>query len=274
MTRGRVRTTLDLAEKTSAGAVIALALGPDARTLHLTRTTGIGELTNETWDLGRHRRTAVLAGLSSSHLAVRPDGRLLAGDNRTASLPGGRATGRDLVQGDEIGALAFAPDGSRFAAGDQTGRVALWDAAVRQREGILPNVFPELSQGETGWPDGGPDPVSDDTSEAVSALAVSPDGRTLAAGGEAGSLQLWDITTQQPLGGLLSTPGDPIDTVAFGPDSGTVYAGSAHVPLQRYVIDPVRAVASVCARQRAHELTRAQWRTYVRDVPYRKVCGD
>ncbi|MFI8531379.1 WD40 repeat domain-containing protein [Streptomyces aquilus] len=274
VTRGRVRTTLDLAEQTSAGAVIALAPGPDVRTLHLTRTTAIGELTNETWDLARHRRTAVLTGLSSSHLAVRPDGRLLAGDNRTASLPGGRTTGRDLVQGDEIGALAFSPDGSRFAAGDQTGRVALWDAAVRQREGILPNVFPELSGGETGWPDGGPDPISDDTSEAVSALAVSPDGRTLAVGGEAGSLQLWDIATQRPLGGLLSTPGDPIDTVAFGPDSGTVYAGSAHVPLQRYVIDPARAVATVCARAGARELTRAQWRTYLRDVPYREVCGD
>ncbi|AYC44080.1 hypothetical protein [Streptomyces griseorubiginosus] len=272
--RRRVRTTLDLAEKTSAGAVITIALGPDARTLHLTRTTTVGELTNETWDLARHRRTAVLTGLSSSHLAVRPDGRLLAGDNRTVRLPGGRPTGRDLVQGDEIGALAFAPDGSRFAAGDQTGRVGLWDAAVRQREGILPNVFPALPGGESGWPDGGPDPISDDTSEAVSALAVSPDGRTLAVGGEAGSLQLWDIATQQPLGGLLSTPGDPIDTVAFGPDSGTVYAGSAHVPLQRYVIDPARAVASVCARAGARELTRAQWRTYVRDVPYRKVCGD
>ncbi|MFC8348619.1 hypothetical protein [Streptomyces sp. NPDC057280] len=273
VTRGRVRTTLDLAEKTSAKAVITIALGPDARTLHLTRTTTVGDLTNETWDLTRHRRTAVLTGLASSHLAVRPDGRLLAGDNRTATLPGGRTTGRDLVQGDEIGALAFAPDGSRFAAGDQTGRVGLWDAALRQREGILPNVFPPLSDGETGWPDGGPDPISDDTSEAVSALAVSPDGRTLAVGGEAGSLQLWDIATQQPLGGLLSTPGDPIDTVAFGPDSGTVYAGSAHVPLQRYVIDPVRAVASVCARAGARELTRAQWRTYVRDVPYRTVCG-
>ncbi|MFF7762963.1 nSTAND1 domain-containing NTPase [Streptomyces griseorubiginosus] len=272
--RRRVRTTLDLAEKTSAGAVITIALGPDARTLHLTRTTTVGELTNETWDLARHRRTAVLTGLSSSHLAVRPDGRLLAGDNRTVRLPGGRPTGRDLVQGDEIGALAFAPDGSRFAAGDQTGRVGLWDAAVRQREGILPNVFPALPGGESGWPDGGPDPISDDTSEDVSALAVSPDGRTLAVGGEAGSLQLWDIATQQPLGGLLSTPGDPIDTVAFGPDSGMVYAGSAHVPLQHYVIDPARAVASVCARAGAPELTRAQWRTYVRDVPYRKVCGD
>ncbi|MCL8010996.1 hypothetical protein [Streptomyces sp. AS02] len=273
VTRGRARTTLDLAEKTSAGAVTTIALGPDARTLHLTRTTDTGELTNETWDIARNRRTAVLTGLSSSHLAVRPDGGLLAGDNRTASLPGGRTTRRDLVQSDEIGALAFAPDGSQLAAGDQTGRVALWNAAVRQREGTMPNAFPALPEEATGEADDGSYPVSDDTSEAVSALAISPDGRTLAVGGEAGSLQLWDIATQQPLGGLLTTPGDTIDTVAFGADSGTVYAGSAHVPLQRYTIDPSRAVASVCARAEEHELPRTQWRTYARDVPYRKVCG-
>ena len=274
VTRGRARTTLDLAAKTSAGAVITIALGPDARTLHLTRTSVTGELANETWDIARHRRTAALAGLSSSHLAVRPDGGLLAGDNRTASLPGGKTTGRDLVQGDEIGALAFAPDGSQLAAGDRTGRVALWDAAVRQREGTMPNAFPALPEGETSATDGGPDPISDDTSEAVSALAISPDGRTLAVGGEAGSLQLWDIATHQPLGGPLTTPADAIDTVAFGPDSGTVYAGSAHVPLQRYTIAPSKAVGTVCARTGGNGLTRAQWQRYVRDVPYRKVCGD
>ncbi|WP_217210931.1 hypothetical protein [Streptomyces sp. AC550_RSS872] len=275
VTRDRARTTLDLASKTSAGAVITIALGPDARTLHLTRTTGIGELSNETWDTARRRRTAVLTGLSSSYLAVRPDDGLLVGNNRTASLPGGKATGRDLVQGGQIGALAFAPDGSRLAAGDQTGRVALWDGEVRQREGrTLPNVFPALPEGTTGATDSGPDPNGGDTSEAVSALAISPDGRTLAVGGEAGGLQLWDIATQQPLGGLMTTAGDAIETVAFGADSGTVYAGSKHVPLQRYVIDPGRAVESVCARAGARELTQAQWRTYVPDVPYRKVCGD
>ena len=268
VTKGRARTTLDLAAaEGSAGAVITIALGPDARTLYATRTPGIGELSNEAWDTARHRRTALLPALASSHLAVRPDGALLVGDNRTAALPGGKVTGRDLVQGDEIGALAFAPDGSRLAAGDQTGRVALWDGALRQRAGVLRNVFPALADGTS-------DTLLDDTSEAVDALALSPDGSTLAVGGEAGTLQLWDLTTQQPLGGPLTTQGEAIDTVAFSADSGTVYAGSAHVPLQRYTIAPSRAVASVCGRVGGAELTRAQWRTHVPDVPYRKVCGD
>jgi len=226
----------------------------------------MGERSNETWDIARHRRAAVLAGLSSSHLAVRPDGGLLAGDNRTATLPGGNTTGRDPFQGGDIGALAFAPDGSLFAAGDQTGRVTLWDRTVRQREGSLPNVFPALA-------DGTADTLQDDTSEAVSALAISPDGSTLAVGGEAGGLQLWDVASQQPLGRPLTTPGEPIDTVAFGADSGTMYAGSAHVPLQRYPIDPSKAVVTVCARTGGNGLTRPQWQRYVRDVPYREVCA-
>ncbi|MEU3784718.1 hypothetical protein [Streptomyces sp900129855] len=272
VTRGRTRTTVDLATKTSTGAVVTIALGPDARTLHLTRssltiigTGGVGTLVNETWDTARGRRTAVLPTLSSSHLAARPDGRILVGDNRIAALPAGRVSGRALVQGDGIGALAFALDGSLLAAGDQTGRVALWDGRLRQRVGVLRNVFRVL-------PDDIGDGVFGDTSEAVSALAISADGKTLAVGGEAGSLQLWDIATQEPLGSPLTTSGEEIDTVAFSADGRTVYAGSVHVPLQRYPIDPARAVETVCARTSGAGLTRAQWRTYAPGVPYRNVC--
>ncbi|MCZ0988019.1 hypothetical protein O1M54_24250 [Streptomyces diastatochromogenes] len=264
VTRSRVRTTFDLATRTSPRAVIAIALAPDA--LYAARTSADGKLVDEVWDTVGHRRTGALPSLASSHLAIGPDGRFLVGDNRVADLPTGKVTAHDLVRNDEIGALAFAPDGSLMAAGDQTGRVALWDGGLGQRTGILRSVFPAL-------PDGSGDVLLGDTSEAVSALAVSPDGRTLAVGGEAGSLQLWDIATQQPLGGLLTTPGEEIDTVAFGADSGTLYAGSAHVPLQRYTIAPSRAVAAVCARAGGGGLTREQWRTYVRNVPYRRVCG-
>ncbi len=252
--RGRRLATLDL----PGGAVVALTLGPrNSHTLDVVRTPAVGQLTDETWDFTHARRTATLTDVTGTHLAVRPDGTLLVGEGRIARLPSGRPTSPDLVQGDEIGALAFNTDGSVLAAGDQTGRVDLWDGTLRHREGILRNVFPA--------------PIGT-TPEGVAALAFSPDGRTLAVGGDGGGLQLWDVATQQPLGSPLTTPGEAITSLAFSPDGTTVYAGSAHVPLQRYVVDPGRARAEICARTGNAELTRAQWRTYVPDAPYRRIC--
>lgn len=267
VTRGRSVASLDL----PGAAVVSLALGPHAgHTLHAVRDTSVGQLADETWDFARGRRTSVLTGVTGSHLAVRPDGALLVGEGRVAALPSGRSTGRDLVQGDEIGALAFTADGSTLAVGDQTGRVHLWDGgrgggggrgeggALGRRTGILRNVFP--APGGT-------------TPEGVSAVAFSPDGRTLAVAGDAGSLQLWDVGTQQPLSSApLTTPGEAVTSLAFSPDGTTLFAGSAHVPLQRYTVDPERARARVCARTGNAELTRAQWRTYVPDAPYRRIC--
>ncbi|WP_371661156.1 hypothetical protein [Streptomyces sp. NBC_00280] len=264
LARDRHRATLELATPGSAAPVVALALGPGGSTLYAARTPVLGDPTDEAWDTGTGRRAAVLTGLTSTHLAVRPDGGLLVGDNRTASLSADRTaakvTRKGLVQGEQIGALAFAADGSRLAAGDLTGRVALWNGELNDRAGILRNVFPAPPGAE-------PEP------EAVSALAVSPDGATLAVGGGAGTLQLWDIATQQPLGGPLTTPGEEIGSLAFSADSGTLFAGSGHVPLQRYAVDPERAVTLVCARAgKGADLSREQWRTHVPEVEYRGVC--
>ena len=258
--RGRSLATLDL----PGDAVIALTLGPSAHhSLYAVRTSAVGQLADETWDFARRRRTAVLTGVTGSHLAVRPDGGLLVGEGRVARPPSGRSVGQDLVQGDEIGAPAFTADGSTLAVGDQSGRVDLWDGRLRHREGVLRNVFPAPT---------GTDPTGT-APEGVSAVAFSPDGRTLAVGGAGGSLQLWDVATQQPLSSApLTTPGEAITSLAFSPDDTTVYAGSAHVPLQRYAVDPDRALARICARTGNAELTRAQWRTYVPDAPYRRIC--
>ncbi|WP_425246531.1 hypothetical protein [Streptomyces sp. NEAU-NA10] len=251
-------TSLDLAPSATdpAGAVLSLALSPDARTLYAARTERVGTVVDEAWNVPDGRRTPLPRGLTGIHLAVRPDGGLLLSDTSTVPLPSGRSLRRDLVQGEQIGALAFDADGSLLAAGDMTGRVALWDGALRRRSGVLRNVFPA--------------PLGD-TPEAVAALALSPDGRTLAVGGEAGALHLWDIATQQPLGDPVPTAGEAIESLSFSPDSTTLYASGTHVPLQRYVIDPARVVAQVCARAGAG-LTKEQWRTYVPDAGYRRTC--
>ncbi|KPI09427.1 transcriptional regulator, XRE family [Actinobacteria bacterium OK074] len=255
--RDRARATVDL----PGDAVIGAALAPGGTALYTARTPFSGTLRDEVWNTRTGRRTTVLTGLDSSHLAVSPDGRLLLGDGRVAHLPSGRVTGQDLVQGDQVGAYAFGADGTLLAAGDQTGRVSLWDAGLRHRAGVLRNVFPE--------------PLGD-TPESVTAVAVSPSGRTLAVGGDAGTVQLWDVATRQPLGDPLTTPGESIDSLAFSPDDSTLYAGSAHVPLQRYTVDVTRAATTVCVRARTTggaNLTKAQWHTYIPDAGYRKLCG-
>jgi WD40 repeat protein len=129
----------------------------------------------------------------------------------------------------------ISPNGGQLAAGDAVGRVTIWDWRAEKHLGVLPGTFDGVAaQG------GEPEPVS--------ALAFSPDGRTLAAAGDQGTLQLWDVVADQPLGGPVRTPGDPLLALSFSPDGGTLYAAGAHVPLQRYEIGPHQVVADVCKR--------------------------
>lgn len=251
----RVRTSFE----TSGAAdrsVYALALGPGGRTLLAGRSTGGGGEA-EVWDTATRRRTSSLSTLYAGRLALRPDGRLLADSaDRYAELPSGRVGGRALADGREVTALAFSPDGTRLAAGDSTGHVTLWDADLRHRMGILTGTSDTVSRFEP---------------EAVGALAFSPDGSTLAVGGQKGTLRLWDTAGQRLLGTDLPTPGDEIDTLAFTRDGATLYAGGPYVLLQRHPVAPDDVARILCDRA-GGGLTRAQWRTYVPEAPYRQVC--
>ncbi|MFE7927356.1 hypothetical protein ACFU6S_01230 [Streptomyces sp. NPDC057456] len=263
----RVRTSFE----TSGAAdrtVSALALDTGGRTLLAARSTS-GAGTAEVWDTTAHRRTSTLSGLEADRLALRPDGRLLAGSaDRYAELPSGRVSGAALADDQQVTALAFSPDGTRLAVGDSTGHVTLWDGDLRTRMGILTGTADTVSVGEP---------------EAVGALAFSPDGGTLAVGGHNGTLRLWDTAGQRLLGGDLPTPGAEIDTLAFTlphsrlrssggtPIGTTLYAGGPDVLLQNH---PVAGddVARILCERAGGGLTEAQWRTYVPDAPYRKVC--
>ncbi|MDH6439801.1 hypothetical protein M2158_008342 [Streptomyces sp. SAI-144] len=91
-----------------------------------------------------------------------------------ADLRAGRMEPRVLGEG-LISTAAFGPIGTRPAVGDVLDRLTLWDGAARARLGVL--------DGTTSVP-------TADATGAVTALAFSHDGRTLAVAGSAGSLQL------------------------------------------------------------------------------------
>ncbi|MFI9169213.1 nSTAND1 domain-containing NTPase [Streptomyces lincolnensis] len=252
----RVRTSF----QTSGAAdrmVSALALGTGGRTLLAARSPG-GDGTTEVWDTAAHRRTATLSALNADRLALRPDGRLLAGSaDRYAELPSGPVRGRALADGRQVTALAFSPDGTRLAVGDTTGHVTLWDGDLRHRMGILTGTSDTTSASEP---------------EAVGALAFSPDGGTLAVGGRHGTLRLWDTAGQRLLGSDLPTSGDEISALAFTRDGTTLYAGGPDVLVQRHPVGPDGIARILCERS-GGGLTEAQWRTYLPDVPYRQVCA-
>jgi len=62
----------------------------------------------------------------------------------------------------------------------------------------------------------------------VNSVAFSPDGKTLAAGSNDGSVRLWEVATHRPAGTplLANGPGGSITSVAFSADGRTLAAGS------------------------------------------------
>ncbi|WP_026400848.1 WD40 repeat domain-containing serine/threonine protein kinase [Actinomadura rifamycini] len=109
--------------------------------------------------------------------------------------------------------IVVRPGGGAFAVADLEARIKLWDQAAR-RWSVL---------------DDGPGGV-------VNAMALSPDGRILAAGRghlvhapdrpADGRVQLWDLDARAPIGdGPLFTSGEQVTALAFSPDGTTLAAG-------------------------------------------------
>ncbi|GHE60981.1 nSTAND1 domain-containing NTPase [Streptomyces capitiformicae] len=240
-----------------------IALSADGGTLMTTRNLSGG--TVEVWDIpkspqagkNRPRKTKTLTGIPSGLLAVHHDKALVVADSVIADLPAGRVTEQALNERSHAEAVAFSSDGSYFAAGDDAGRVTLWDGDLRERLGVLSGTY-------TG--------ALAETGEPVTALAFSPDSRILAVAGDAGTVQLWDTASSRRLGSALATPGDPVFSLAFSTDGDILYASGGNVPLQRYDLAPARLVQQTCTRAGGSGLSPADWKTYLPDIPYRRTC--
>jgi WD40 repeat protein len=158
------------------------ALAPDGRTVAL----AAGDGTVRVWDMtagkeirtvARHLRVAggKVTAKGAGHLAFGAGGRLLtAGCGRTFLRDA--ASGRQIREiGPSLGdvfTLAVSPDGKRFATGDATGRIRLWEAETGAGVSTVAD-YPDVGWGGT--------------------TAIAPDGRTAASASTYGGICVWDL---------------------------------------------------------------------------------
>ncbi|MGH3699684.1 MAG: WD40 repeat domain-containing protein, partial [Pseudonocardiaceae bacterium] len=109
---------------------------------------------------------------------------------------------------------------------------------------------------------------------AVIAVAFSPDGRTLATGSNDTTARLWDISDPHhpnPLG-ALSGHTDVVGSVAFSPDGHILATGSHDDTARLWETSIARVAARFC--RITPTITRSEWDDYLAGLAYRPPCDE
>jgi WD40 repeat protein len=201
------------------GGATALAFSPDGKTLAVGNRFGQIKL----WDVEHNREGGKFRGHREGvrGLVWSPDGNTLAssaGDREVVlwSVRTGRERFRLTPDMGEVAAMAFTADGERLAL---AGSVRDGDAGgkdIFSRPGEVRFFDVETGKERGAW--GG-------FPEGVISLAVSPDGKVLAAADRSGTVRLWGLAEGRELA-ELNEKGD-VRLLAFSPDGKMLAGGPA-----------------------------------------------
>jgi WD40 repeat protein len=232
------------------GDFLSVAFSPDGRSL----VAGNGEGDIHGWALPSG--TPLFEPIRGVHtsdiwrLVFDPTGHVFAtGSSDSKSMlfdyPDGKVIGPAMQPEDKINGVAFSDDGKILFGGGADGSLRLWDIMHGTLRSKTPSghnaaiIDLELSGAHNRIVTLGNDqlirfwrlesmiPLSSDyevAGEAAKGLAFSPDGHWLAAGDDAGNVELWTTGSQEPPM-ILSGHQQQVWALAFTPDGKNLLSG-------------------------------------------------
>jgi WD40 repeat protein len=194
--------------------VRSVTFSPDGGTL----ATGSADNLVILWDVARGEKKRVLRGHANyaNSVVFSPDGRTLAsgsGDKTVIVWDVAKGEKKRVLRGHTgaVTSVAFSPDGKTLASGSEDAAVRLWDVAARQGPNSLQQTPSRI--------------LGRKHTEPVQSVAFAPDGKTLAAAHDDGTVRLWDLATKREKH-LIKSGRSPIDIVAFSPDGRALITGT------------------------------------------------
>ena len=163
-------------------------------------------------------------------LAFSPDGTRLASASRDKTAKVFDVAKHEAIatfpgHNDAVHAVAFSADGKTIASAGADNQVRLWDPDAEAKQsaslgGFGAPIFRLISHPDGHrwiacsadktirvFADGGQKLALNGHEDWVYALALSPDGKTLASGSWDGQVRLWDLADGKPIGAFLAAPG-------------------------------------------------------------------